>query len=70
MNKGSLAFTYCQVPIIYTLSDKNSIEIIKRNSDSQEIDGLGLNKAASEELFERTGKIIQINVQLKPELLR
>ncbi|NNF35832.1 MAG: hypothetical protein HKN68_17115 [Saprospiraceae bacterium] len=70
MSEGALAFTYCQVPIIYSLSDHNSIEIIYNNGENLEIDGLGLNKASSDELFERTGKITQINVYLNPDLLR
>lgn len=70
MKPDSLAFTYCQVPVIYILSDENSIKIIYRNGESQEIDGLGLNKTTSDELFERTGKISQINVHCKSEILR
>jgi hypothetical protein len=64
LEKGSLCFTYCQVPIIYKLSDKESIEIVHSDT-TMKLDNLVLSKVFSKKVFERTGEIDQIIVSLK-----
>ncbi|MFK7952381.1 MAG: hypothetical protein AB8B73_06010 [Ekhidna sp.] len=59
MEKDQLAFTYCQVPIIYKKGDATSIEIHDK-SGSSKIDGSTLDANASNELFQRTGSINKI----------
>jgi hypothetical protein len=61
----SLAFTYCQVPILYKLSSKSGIEVIKTDSTKLSVDNLILDKEVSNQLFNRTGEIEHINVFLK-----
>ena len=64
LEKDSLCFTYCQVPIIYKLSDNEGLEI--RHSDTiMELDNLVLSTLFSKKVFERTGEIDQIIVSLK-----
>ena len=53
---------YCQVPIIYQLGDKEQIEVVFNQGDSQYINALGLGKEFSTMLFQRTGQIDCINV--------
>lgn len=65
LEKDSLCFTYCQVPVIYKLSDKNAIQVIYSEEKSAEIDGLNLNQEISEQIFERTGEISTILVYQK-----
>ncbi len=62
LKKNSLCFTYCQVPIIYQLGDKEQIEVVFNQGDSQYINALGLGKEFSTMLFQRTGQIDCINV--------
>ena len=70
LQKGSLGFTYCQVPIIYEMSDKESLEVIYKNNSSTVFKTLSLDVKTSKLLFERTGDIVQINVQIKEKELK
>ena len=65
LNEGSLCFTYCQVPIIYQFSEKDSIKVEFENEQSKMIDKLELDVETSSKLFKRTGEIIQIVVSIK-----
>lgn len=60
----TLAFTYCQTPIIYKKSDKNIIHVAFNNGEVQSIKGCELNKTLSSHIFMRTGKIARIDVEL------
>ncbi|MDG1278847.1 MAG: hypothetical protein P8O16_16315 [Algoriphagus sp.] len=59
---GALAFTYCQVPILYHLSNEERIELHFKNESSKIISSLKLGKDFSQMLFQRTGEIEQIHV--------
>jgi hypothetical protein len=60
--KGSLAFTVCQVPIIYKMADKNQIEVKYSNNEIETISSLTLSQEHSQKIFKRTGEIIQLTV--------
>ena len=70
LTKDSLAFTFCQVPIVYKISESN--KIVLRLKDDQEIvfPSLKLNPAMSKEIFDRTGTIDSIKVYLRTEILK
>ena len=63
LEKNSLCFTYCQIPIIYKLANKEGLEIIHGNS-TMELDNLILSTLLSKKVFERTGEIDQIIVSI------
>jgi len=65
LEKGTLCFTYCQVPIIYKLSDKEGVKIAFNKDSVLEFDSLNLDSQTSQMLFERTGEISEIIVYLK-----
>jgi hypothetical protein len=65
LQKDSICFTYCQIPIIYRLADHNGIEVVPINNAIVEFDGLSLDAETSKMVFERTGAIDQIIVSLK-----
>jgi len=65
---GSLAFTFCQVPFVYHIAEQNSVRITNTDGTLMEADGLELNVLASNEIFNRTGLIKQVNVYLTPRL--
>ncbi|TNJ42555.1 hypothetical protein KFZ70_02110 [Tamlana fucoidanivorans] len=65
LNAGSLCFTYCQVPVIYRLSDNNDIEIIFNNGRRIVSNELSLDYAASKTIFERKGDVKHITVSIK-----
>ncbi len=64
LEKNSLCFTYCQIPVIYKLSETESVQIIFNDSAPQNFEGLSLNKETSKKVFERTGEIDQIIVSI------
>lgn len=68
LNIGELGFTYCQVPIIYHQSESASIKIIFSNGEVKNINGSIIDPQTSQLIFEKRGKIIKINVSLKPKL--
>ena len=60
MNKDSLGFTYCQIPIVYQISDCNSLEVFFKDGSSKALKGLTVNRSISEQIFMRTGNVTQI----------
>jgi hypothetical protein len=59
---NSICFTYCQIPIIYQISNQQSIEIIYNDNTQIMFDALTLDNKTSKQVFERTGEIGQIIV--------
>ena len=63
LNQNQLAFTYCQVPIVYELKDAGqSISVLYANNKIENINGDSLSKEMSADLFSRSGKIKEIRV--------
>lgn len=62
VDANALAFTYCQVPIVYHLSNEERIELQFKNESSKIISSLNLGRDFSRLLFQRTGEIEQIDV--------
>ena len=65
LGKGSLCFTYCQVPVIYKLSDEEGLEVVFNQGPATKLKGLSLDNKTSKKVFERTGEINQITVFIK-----
>ena len=61
LQAGSLAFTYCQVPVVYSLGETSSITVVT-DSSSSTIEGIDLGKEWTNELFQRTGKVLRLEV--------
>jgi hypothetical protein len=70
LKKNSLAFTYCQVPVVYHLASENRIEVILKDGSSSQIKGLSLGEEMSAGIFSRTGNVIQLEVHLEEAMLR
>ena len=66
----SLAFTFCQVPIIYHIADTNKIVLSYNDSSKVNVIGLELNKTISDKVFQRTNEINELNVYLEKSLLK
>jgi hypothetical protein len=64
LDKESLAFTVCQVPIIYKMGVKNQIEVEYKNGKIETFLSLTLNDDVSQDIFKRTGEIIQVTVEI------
>ncbi len=61
--KGGLAFTYCQVPVIYERSDKPQI-VVHTQSEAHTIEGDTLSSELTSALFQRTNDIKKIAVSV------
>jgi hypothetical protein len=63
---GTLAFTYCQVPVVYHLSGKPRIELTLDDGRVHSVAGDTLDREASASVFERTGRVRRIDVHTAP----
>jgi hypothetical protein len=68
--KDSLAFTVCQVPVVYKIATTNEIDLIYNNGVKETLKTLELNKEQSAKIFNRTTEISNVIVRLKEEYLR
>lgn len=66
---GSLAFTYCGVPIVYHRSAGSPRIQCSGPAGSQEIAGFTLDAATSAEIFHRTGRVTRLDIHLGAALL-
>ena len=64
LHKHSLAFTVCQVPIIYSLSDKESIRVSYMDNSDKTIEGHELDIEDSVSIFNRTNLIKAVYVSV------
>jgi hypothetical protein len=65
LNKNSLAFTFCQVPIVYNISGSNKIHVFYSNGKKQEIKGTTINRELSGQIFARNPGIEKIIVEVE-----
>ena len=59
-----LAFTWCQVPVVYELADDEGMTLTWDDGKQQPLRQLHLPAELSAELFERNGRIRQITVKI------
>jgi len=64
LEKGNLAFTVCQVPIVYKIADKNQIEVKYENGNTETFSTLTMSHELSQKIFQRTGEIVQVAVNI------
>jgi hypothetical protein len=65
MEKDSICFTYCQVPIVYKLTDEEGLEVIFKARPPVSSDTLQLDRATSELVFARAGEVERIIVSIR-----
>ena len=70
VSKDSLCFTYCQVPITYTISDEESLTVKFSNGNSTTFKTLSLDAETSAHVFNRTGDVVELNVHVKKSRLK
>ncbi len=69
LEKKSLGFTYCQIPVIYTCAEKNEVIVTKNDGSSEQINGLVIDAQTSASIFERDGSIKRIDVKFESSKL-
>jgi hypothetical protein len=70
LEKDSLAFSYCQVVVVYKIASANSIEVVFSNGDKQVVESHVLDASLSNKVFTRTGEIAQLHVSITENNLR
>jgi hypothetical protein len=68
LQAGQLGFTYCQVPVVYSLADETSIVISFADGSEKSISGDTVDAETSLAIFDKTGEVAKINVALQPGL--
>ena len=63
LDEGSLAFTYCQVPVIYKKAQTKHI-VVTTNDGQVVFEDLMLNEKISTQIFNRTGQVKQITIHI------
>jgi hypothetical protein len=64
LQKGQLAFTFCQVPVIYNISAGDRISIVYSGGEQMEISGSTISPEISTTIFERNSGVEKIIVEL------
>ena len=57
---NSIVFTYCQVPMVYKISEENTMEIIYSDGRIAKINSWTVDVDISKKIFQRTGEIAHI----------
>jgi len=67
---GGLAFTCCQVPVIYKTSDKNELTVITSDGETESFDQLMLDEETTRHIFQRSGHVKRIEISIHNDKLR
>ena len=66
----SLLFTYCQVPVVYQMSNQSSVSAQLRNGSTAKFERPELDLRTSAEIFGRTGTVLQLIVYIDKKILQ
>ncbi len=64
LNPGMLAFTICQVPIIYIIADEQKIVVTTRDGNEEEMEEFEIGDSLSRSIFKREDKIWKVRVMV------
>lgn len=70
LGEGTLAFTICQVPVLYQLRDTAGIMVVGSDGTVHTSEETALSPDLSKEVFERSGRVARIVVSLNPKDLK
>ena len=68
--ENALAFTCCQVPVIYRTAESETVEVIHKDGTSRTFNHPKLDEETTGHIFQRTGVVTRINVSLNKDKLR
>ena len=66
---GALSFTYCQVPIIYKLAKHDKLEVVLHDGTQVYFEGLSMDAKLSRHVFEKSGQVQMIIVNIDENIL-
>jgi hypothetical protein len=64
LDKNSLCFTFCQIPIVYKIANQKGLEIYNTDGTSKNLDTLILDASTSKQIFSRTDDVHYIIVNI------
>ena len=70
IHEGQLVFTFCQVPVIYSISNEYKTVASLNDGTEMSFNQLGLDHTISKEVFKRSRKVEYITVHIKDEYLK
>jgi hypothetical protein len=70
LEKDSLAFTVCQVPVIYKKADSDYIEVYYKNGTQEKLITSELSIEITNKVIHRTDEVVQLNVYVNETNLR
>jgi hypothetical protein len=70
LSEGSMAFTYCQIPIVYKVGKERQITVYFNDGAHNTTKDSLLDQATSSQVFSRTGKVDKIEVIVKESTLK
>lgn len=65
LNPNSLAFTYCQVPVIYSISNESKMALTYKDGSVETQKTLTCTLYQTHQILERNGEIVKVEVYLK-----
>ena len=70
LKEETLGFTYCQVPIIYQVADKDILEVHFNDGSIKTFQNLEIDKETSQQIFKRTDEVNFINALIEKSQLK
>ncbi|NJC26259.1 hypothetical protein [Neolewinella antarctica] len=70
VSKDAIAFTHCQLPIIYRLGERKAIEVKLTDGTANQLHSLQLDRDTSREVFMRSGTVERITVTIPESQLK
>jgi len=70
VDKGSMCFSICQIPVIYSIAESSKIDIYFNEDGKKSFEGLEVPKAISASVFERKGEVNHMHVFVKESILK
>ncbi len=64
LKSGALCFTYCQVPVIYEISEKEGVSVIFNDNKELVFSDMSIDLETSKSIFERRGAVNLIRVSV------
>ena len=69
LEQDTLAFSYCQVPVVYKIAEKSQLEVVLSDGEVVKIDEPYLNAEISNHVSERSGHVKMITAKIKKDVL-
>jgi hypothetical protein len=70
LEANSLVFTYCQIPIVYQIAEKDALEVHFTDGSVKTFDALQASEEVSEQIFKREGTVDYIKAHVEESQLK